>query len=83
MCICALHVSLFSVVKRSESPKALCKFPIIVITSSKLQELFYDIRPPTTAITDYAMSLERLSAKKSCGLCTLSLWLCPSQLMKH
>ena len=31
-------------------------------TGAKFQALVYDIRPPTTAITDYAIGLEKLSA---------------------
>ena len=35
-----------------------------VRTSSKLQALVYDILPPTTAIVDYAIGLEKLSANE-------------------
>ena len=33
----------------------------------KLQALVYDILPPTTAITDYATCLEKLSANEQCS----------------
>ena len=32
--------------------------------STKLQALVYDILPPTTAIADYAIGLEKLSANE-------------------
>ena len=34
------------------------------IDNTKLQALVYDILPPTTAITYYAISLEKLSANE-------------------
>ena len=35
-----------------------------VLTVPKLQALVYDILPPTTAVTDYAIVIENLSANR-------------------
>ena len=35
-------------------------------SDAKLQSLVYDILPPTTAIADYAIGLEKLSANEQC-----------------
>ena len=48
--------------KKNKKTQTAIEFSLPVPIGAKLQVLVYDILPPATAIVDYAIGLEKLSA---------------------